>query len=93
MAWLDLRLVPLDIDDDLGVQTRRDFGDSIRAAWMILACHGRPAAEGLHGIGNSPIVGRHDDLGDQRCLLDLLINMLDKELPRFPGQWFAWKPG
>jgi hypothetical protein len=74
---IDQWLVALHVDDDVAVERRGDFGQTIRRAVMIGARHPHLAAELLHGPRNPHVVGRDDDLRNRRRSGGAPVDVLD----------------
>ena len=76
---IDLRLIPLNVDDELGVATAAadDLGNAIGSAGM-LARHFDAGAKPLDGGGDFQAVGRHDHFGQRLRPAGLLPGVLQE---------------
>jgi hypothetical protein len=74
---IDQRLVTLHVDDDVGVQRRRDFGEAIGAGLVRRFREPHLAAEVGDARGDAEIVGGDDDLRDERRRRGAAVDVLD----------------
>ena len=89
----DERLVPLEIDDEIAVERRRDFGDAVSAGLVSRTRQSGSAAETSYRLRNTFIVGGDDDRVDRSCGRRSAIHVLDHRPAGDIGKRLAGKPG
>ena len=90
----DLRLVALQVDDDLGVgHPPGDFGDAIGAAGRRRVGQFGLAAEGADLVEDFSAIGGHADARRPHGPPGGLVGVLDQGLARLPQQQLPRQPG
>jgi hypothetical protein len=85
-----LRLVALDVDNDVGARVpRRDLGDAVGAAEVVGARHLELDAAFARRVGDLLRVGREDDAVERLRLRHRFVDVLEKILPRLAQQGLA----
>src|SRR5947209_803636 len=75
---LDKRLVPLEVEDGVGVEAGGDLGHAVGAAGVVGAGFHHPAAEALHRRDDAWVVRGHDNGGGTLRLASSLVDVLDE---------------
>jgi hypothetical protein len=88
---LDERFVALDVDDDLAVEIRRDFGNPIESGAVLHARHADDPAEALHRLLDPGIIGGHDHRIHALRGRRAGVHVLDHRAAGDVGERFAWK--
>src|SRR5215510_9819797 len=90
---LDQRLVALNVDDDLGVQPRRDFGKAVGPRRVIRRRHDRLDSRAGDGLKDAFVVRRDDHATDRSRLFGAFDDAQNHRFSADLYQWFAWQSG
>jgi hypothetical protein len=91
-AGVDERLVALHVDDDVAVERRGDFGESIGAGFVRGLGQPDLAAEIVDARRDAQIVGRDDDFGHGAGRFRAPIHVLDHRTAVEIGENFSGEP-
>src|SRR5262249_49785176 len=89
MVRIDERLIPMEGDDDAGVEGAGHLRHTIRTARVITSRPDDLAAETLDGGHDARIVGGDDDLAGAPRTACLLVDVLDEILAGLAQERFA----